>query len=202
MSGKHRYIQYLEEQQTSLHSSMLARELDNAEQAKAKKEEENRVMMRRITIRISKFCTEKCLNVWQERTKDEVRKRALLKRASGKILLVSVANTLATWWEVVRECKEQRSKEADQRQHEMQSAMLLEAKHELLSAGDLRKELLGKEQLIKMMEKQIEAFQIQVLHHEEGKAEAAVLRQELHIASVEVTEQKRFLEEYQHQASL
>ena len=201
IEGKQRYINYLEEQQTSLHSTMLARELENANQAKTKKEQETAVRKRAIMRRISSLCASKCLNVWHERSREEVRKRAVLKRASQKISGASVANVLANWWDVVRECKEERAKEAAERQQEMQSAKLLEAKIELSSAGDLRKELLGKEQLVRMLEKKVESFQIQVLHQEVGEAEAANLKQELHIATLEVTEQKLFLEEYQHQAS-
>ena len=125
MLGKQRYINYLEEQQTSLHSSILGKDLALAEQAKAKEEakkveeeERNRLKMRRFISRLTSLEVSRCLNAWRERAGEDVRRRALMKRAAGRIMKKSEAVVFAVWWENVQENKEKKSKEEEKRQRE------------------------------------------------------------------------------------
>ena len=231
MVGKQRYIAYLEEQQTSLHSSILEQQMNKTATEKELQEEKSEIQV----------IKEKFVHVSAQLSSSENNLELLQADVQTRdVTVVLQQENIESLELALKECTMNRDEansahvviaaemEAAIRQLEAlvfglrntseafsdtlhaeqatNTALRSVVKIERMSAADFEKDLIGHQQLVGLLQKQVESLHVQMLHQEAGKIEiekeafhAIALKHELHIAAIKLDEQKQTLDEYRQQ---
>ena len=231
MLGKQRYIAYLEEQQTSLHSSIFEQHMNKTATEKELQEEKSEihvikdkfvhvsaqlsssennlellqadvqtrdvtVLLQQENIESLEWALKECTMNRDEANSAHVAIAAEMEAAIRQLeaLVFGLRNTSEAFSDTLH---------AEQATN---TALRSEVKNERMSAADFEKELIGQQQLVGLLQKQVESLHVQMLHQEAGKIEiekeafhAIALKHELHIAAIKLDEQKQTLDEYRQQ---
>jgi chromosome segregation ATPase len=201
--GKQRYIAYLEEQQTSLHSSILEqqneqkRAITALQEAKAENENDLMVQLQELTSAL-----DASLNCQADA---DGQHSAIV--ACMEIQIQGLETLVLALQKVSRSVCEKLTAEqiaGDALRFELKT-LRVGAVH---LDGEMARtqQLVGeKQQLVGLLEKQVQSLNMQILYQETGKIEiekealqAAAVRHELHIATLETREQKQTIENLQH----
>jgi chromosome segregation ATPase len=197
--GKHRYIAYLEEQQTSLHSSILEQQNDQTRAItalqEAKTENENDLMMQLQELRSAL----------------DARRNGQADADGQHSAIVHCMEIQIQGLETLVSELQKASKSVCEKLTSEQiagDALRFELKTLRVGAVNLDGELARtqqlvceKQQLVGLLEKQVQSLNMQILYQETGKIEiekealqAAAVRHELHIATLQTCEQKQTIE--------
>ena len=202
--GKQRYIAYLEEQQTSLHSSILEQQNDKTRAIaileEAKTENDNMLMLQVQEFKSALDASLKC------QAESNSQNSAIVSCMEEQI------QNLETLVLELQKAAKSVSEKLTAEQF-TGDALRLEVQTLRVRAANLHSEVTQtqqmmseKQQLVGLLEKQVESLNMQMLYQETGKIEiekealqAAAVRHQLHVATLEIREQKQIIDNLQQQ---